>query len=922
MKIRTFSKRALSALLVVVVLVSVFAVALTTSMQNTQARTVDAIVGKTTFKSDFFDYFYDSELVGSSILQGVAQSYTNEPYHMLNNTASDYYESNGVNTPIYFGNFYKQDVATVFDYTQDPNELFGYTWTANLANRSNPNSVAQGIYSSSLLDGIPAQDTASGSSVKVPYFDEEWLNTEVSLQAMVVNFSFNYGDSYMTMPFTQGDATGADTFRLFEVIQPGTNYYFAERNSDCNVIEDNLYSVVESTQIGINFKFESWEGVPDSMKVNLLTPHGEEVSATMNRDVHNKSFWLVIDKNDSAPADLYNKLTAEGKSVKLGEVYKDLNFPFDVIDNNGVTYYQFSTREYNYDVNNQLVDADGNPTGITTGQNDVYFNGTDWALRSEGVRDWNFEELSGTGEEWVYDNDMGDGFFPNNAADPDASAVGEYDYAAKRDLKYGYAVKYEIPFTLSSNGKVLDKDGKEVATTFEFMGDDDLLVYIDGELVLDMGGAHKMAKGKIDFSTGVATVTTGAVTDIAAQEGSGDPLNTKHRTGLYSEVASSNGILGDFIDTNTYDPTEVHTMTIYYVERGMFNANAFIRFNLPVNTSVSVEKEADYTALTEEQKKDYEDDEFTYNFKLTSINGEDIADYAEAIWGVITNVDKENVNGDTYTFTLKAGDKVNFSNIPANIGYVISEAECDEYTLSALYKQDLNNLSAEPELVDGVAASSVTDGRTNVGYKFVNTANEIPTTTVAHTTVPPTTVAPTTTPDEEPTTAEPTEAPTTAEPTTAAPTEAPTTTAAPTTAEPTTAEPTEAPTTTAVPTTAEPTTAEPTEAPTTETPTTAEPTTAESTEAPTTTAAPITEAPTTVAPTTEAPTTTAPTTVAYVDIEITTTAAPTTTQAPTETQPKAPDFVPTGQSVTVIAVSLVVLVAVAGVILLKKRITQ
>ena len=105
MKIRTYSKRALSVLLIAVILVSVFAVAITTSIQNAQARTVDALVGKTTFKSEFYDYLYDSEIVNSSILQGVAQSYTNEPFHMLNNTASDYYETNDVNTPIYFGNF-------------------------------------------------------------------------------------------------------------------------------------------------------------------------------------------------------------------------------------------------------------------------------------------------------------------------------------------------------------------------------------------------------------------------------------------------------------------------------------------------------------------------------------------------------------------------------------------------------------------------------------------------------------------------------------------------------------------------------------------------------------------------------------------------------------------------------------------------
>ena len=898
MKAKNFPKRVLSALLVLLIVFSVFAVAITTSVQNAQARTGDTVVGTKTFNSTLFDYYYDSEMVNSSIIQGVSQSYTNEAYHMMNNAASDYYEQAGVDTPIYFGNFYKQDVDTVYDYTQLPKELYNFTWTANIANRSNPNAVAQGIFADTMIDGVPAQNGAGGA-VKVPYFDKAWLETSITQSAMVVNFSFNYGNDYKTMPFTDGDSTGANTFRLFEVIEPGTNYYFAERGTDCNVLADDLYSGVEDTQIGINFKFESWD-MPDAMSVNLMTPTGDMVSVPMNKDANNKSFWLVIDKNDSNTAALYNQLTAKGDSVQMGAVYENLNFPFDVIDNNGVAYYQFTSREYNYDVDNENKDADGNPAGVTTGQNNVYFNGTDWAVRAAGVRDWNFEELSAADPEWASDNDMGDGFFPMNSVDPDASALGAYDYTSKRDLKYGYAVKYDIPFTLSSNGKVLDKDGNEVATTFEFMGDDDLLVYIDGELVLDMGGAHKMAKGKIDFSTGEATVTTGAVTDIAGQEATGDPLNTRNRAGLEPVAVSSNGILADFIaNNNTYDPTEVHTMTIYYVERGMFNANAFIRFNLPVSTSVEVEKEVDYTALTEEQKEEFVDDEFTFTFKLTTINDEPIADYAESIWNVVTNVDKEAVKGDTYTFTLENGETVKFDNIPANIGYVISEAGTEDYTLKALYSQNVTATDSEYEKLDATIASSVTNGRENVKYKFVNAANEIPTTTAAPTTVP-TTPAPTTT--EAPTT---TQAPTT----TVAPTttQAPTTTVAPTT--------TQAPTTTVAPTTtAAPTTAEPTEVPTT----TAAPTTAEPTEAPTTTAVP-----TTTAEPTEPPTTTAvPTTTAEPTEAPTTTQAPTTTMVPVtmEATTLPPiDVPPTGDNVIGIYVAMFAILAVAACVFIKKR---
>ena len=329
MKTKIISRRAISIVLAALVLVSVFAVLLTTTANNAQARTGDEVVGIKTFNSTLYDYYYDSEVAGASILQGVSQSYTNEAYHSLNNAASDYYEANGVKYPVYFGNFYKQDVNTLFDYTQKPMELYNFTWSANLANRANPNAVAAGVYSQNLVDGVPGQDTASGA-VKVPYFDKNWLTQDVELQAMVLNFSFLYGSTLHTMPFSPEDPTGTDSFRLYEVIEPGTNYYFAERTtasgSDCNVLSDNLYSGVEDTQIGINFIFESW-GMPDSMSVNILTPAGEIISVPMNADVNNNSFWLVIDKNNSATSSLYNQLTAAGKKQRWAQFMRILTSP-------------------------------------------------------------------------------------------------------------------------------------------------------------------------------------------------------------------------------------------------------------------------------------------------------------------------------------------------------------------------------------------------------------------------------------------------------------------------------------------------------------------------------------------------------------------------------------------------------------------
>ncbi len=115
----------------------------------------------------------------------------------------------------------------------------------------------------------------------------------------------------------------------------------------------------------------------------------------------------------------------------------------------------------------------------------------------------------------------------------------------------GFGMKLEIPFTLNENG--LNDDG--TPQTFDFSGDDDLWVFVDGKLVLDLGGAHDVTTGSINFNT--KTVTASNVQAIPSG-------------------VTRNGSFGTGFNTN---PNYVHTMTIYYMERGMFDSNLKFGFS-------------------------------------------------------------------------------------------------------------------------------------------------------------------------------------------------------------------------------------------------------------------------------------------------------------------------------------------------------
>ncbi len=197
------------------------------------------------------------------------------------------------------------------------------------------------------------------------------------------------------------------------------------------------------------------------------------------------------------------------------------------------------------------------------------------------------------------------GFFPFNTSDSKNSS-------RTNDHNLGFGAKFEMDFQLEPDGcvgpvtcnddgtNVKDKDSTtRIHTIFEFEGDDDLWVFIDGKLVLDMGGDHNKSHGIIDFAAKTATV------DKAISIGAGSGVNDLSAdirtpsTNPSSTISLSTLMADSITHNNTTNKDEytskTHTMTVFYMERGMMDSNLLIRFNYSPTPNFSRMKIAEVT---------------------------------------------------------------------------------------------------------------------------------------------------------------------------------------------------------------------------------------------------------------------------------------------------------------------------------------
>lgn len=298
------------------------------------------------------------------------------------------------------------------------------------------------------------------------------------------------------------------------------------------------------------------------------------------------------------------------RNAKIGEVYHNVLFPFTknnnvFADQPGVDYWWFDSSK------TSLYMRQDPKKGYYLGNAN-----TDAGKPSENCVDAKSQNVNAISKT---DNNITTkyGFFPFNETTPEASA---------EKYNYGFGAKLVIPFSLTANGQVQNDEGKDRPIRFYFSGDDDVWVYIDGKLALDIGGAHGKVSGILDFGEAenggkvkvyVSRVKKNAESNSSSYGDMGDDTYQKSELNIK--------YVGDNDDTKYYYSTSVnipnlttgtHTLTMFYMERGMWESNMAVAYNFPDYNELQVEKEVKVDKVDEDFKKFFTDD----NLKLFSVD--------------------------------------------------------------------------------------------------------------------------------------------------------------------------------------------------------------------------------------------------------------------------------------------------------------
>lgn len=293
------------------------------------------------------------------------------------------------------------------------------------------------------------------------------------------------------------------------------------------------------------YDYAAWGLVADQLKDDgLYTAYNEALEPHFNKE-------FLLGENS--------------KNAKLGEVYENVSFPFTKVKNeDGVDYWTFDSAETTLAMRKDT-------------SSDSYYlkdvGNQDWArnVNSTGEQDWDHTWDNGT----QHATSTEYGFFPFNETSTGSSGV---------TYNYGFGTKIEFNFRLTEDRTVLAEDPssrtgtKEVPITFEFSGDDDVWVFIDGKLAFDVGGAHGRVTGNLNFKDKTATVSH-------VKASAADGIQGAKQTSNF-EIQGEN--------------SSIHTLTMYYMERGMWESNMKITFNFPDENLFEVEKQVDTEDVNKE----------------------------------------------------------------------------------------------------------------------------------------------------------------------------------------------------------------------------------------------------------------------------------------------------------------------------------
>lgn len=394
-----------------------------------------------------------------------------------------------------------------------------------------------------------------------------------------------------------------------------------------------------------------WKGANVAFGPNKETASKDVAQGIVgkNLDDGNLITSYTNENGDPVKVPFFNEDAYPNQS-KYMRFYNNLQFPFTKTTNDkGVSTYSFDSAKntvyYDYD-NKKIVRKD----------------------------DLKIHDAS-------KDNSIG--YFPFNSTDPDQSA--------KDNLNYGFGTQFTIPFTVTETGK--NVDGSEME--FNFTGDDDVWVYIDGALVLDMGGAHNKAEGKINFAKQEATIRTGtsnAKLGNSLTVGGRTPAEPNGNTTVKFEniMVKKSGSEPVTLDKYMKKSGTVHELKMYYMERGMWNSNMSISYSfVPLPSGLTLSKTLDTTDVNAGLKNAVQGlDNFDFkiqkkNLKTDEANYSDVENLGYTLYDYDDRTfPGQEAKDSTATFSssyyasefINTTDKDNSSAFYAGTGFKITES--------------------------------------------------------------------------------------------------------------------------------------------------------------------------------------------------------------------------------------------------------
>lgn len=396
-------------------------------------------------------------------------------------------------------------------------------------------------------------------------------------------------------PFRQFNMALSDYYKAKNAVSPlywgnFQNYGGSHFNEIAGTMNLYNYNSDGNTDLFKKFFYENnsmWGRYGEDLKIDKSLNGRNATQRLVADQLSSNNLQLKTQNENTITAPFFDKDFLSGKNSKntvLGKVYENVTFPFvkkamtssSRTSDGTVDYWCFDSADQSLANKNLQLQYD------TT---DEYF------LQSTN------EEVKGRTADEVTSNGN---YFPLNSRDQSGDAS---------ELNYGFGQKFDLKFRLTSDGTVVDSKNNKVPIEFNFSGDDDVWVFIDDQLVLDVGGDHDVVEGTINFANKKAKVNR--VKKNTSNNGGED--------GVIKDVVKN---FPDILNGADYF-TKEHTLTMFYMERGLWESNMKITFNFPQENKLTVEKEVDTTGANDIFKESLADvGTFDFEIKNLATSGE------------------------------------------------------------------------------------------------------------------------------------------------------------------------------------------------------------------------------------------------------------------------------------------------------------